>query len=210
MTGQVIESNAFHKNSGSPPDSEEWHWVEQLKQGQQQALRPLYERYGKKVYALSYRLSSDAEVAEDITQEVFVQVWQKIHNFKGESKFSTWLYSVTSHVAINHMRKQKRWWQSWFVKSDESMATEIIENVPTSDEQSDFTLSRSGLDKHIAALPQQARIVFVLFAIQGWRHEEISKELNIAIGSSKAQYHRAKQLLQMSLHQEEIDSGVVA
>lgn len=110
MTGQVIESNAFHKNSGSPPDSEEWHWVEQLKQGQQQALRPLYERYGKKVYALSYRLSSDAEVAEDITQEVFVQVWQKIHNFKGESKFSTWLYSVTSHVAINHMRKQKRWW----------------------------------------------------------------------------------------------------
>lgn len=210
MTGQVIEPNAFKSASTKNEEYDDTHWVEQLKRGQQQALRPLYEMYGKKVYALSHRLSSDAEVAEDITQEVFVQVWQKIHNFRGESKFSTWLYSVTSHVAINHMRKQKRWWQSWFVKNDAQTGADIIDNVPTTDEQTDFSLSRSGLDKHIAQLPQQARIVFVLFAVQGWRHEEISKELNIAVGSSKAQYHRAKQLLQASLQAENSLSEGVA
>ena len=210
MTGQVIEPTAFKSPSPKGGEVDDMRWVEQLKQGQQQALRPLYDRYGKKVYGLSYRLSSDSEIAEDITQEVFVQVWQKIHNFRGDSKFSTWLYSVTSHVAINHMRKQKRWWQSWFVKNDNESGTEIIENMPINDDSSDYELSRSGLDKHIMRLPQQARIVFVLFAIQGWRHEEISRELKIAVGSSKAQYHRAKQLLQESLKAEERQSEVVA
>lgn len=174
--------------------------VAKLKRGEQSALKSLYEQQGKRVYALCYRLAGDAEIAEDITQEVFVQVWQKIHNFRGDSKFSTWLHSVASNVAISHMRKQKSWWRSWF-GSDEQNEAELA-NVAVSDEASDFDLSRSGLDKHIAKLPEQARMVFVLFAIEGWRHEEISKELNMAVGSSKAQYHRAKQLLQQSIIKE--------
>jgi RNA polymerase sigma-70 factor (ECF subfamily) len=174
--------------------------VAQLKRGEQSALRKLYNIHGKRVYALSLRLSGDREIAEDITQEVFVQIWQKIHNFRGDSKFSTWLHSVASNVAISHMRKQKAWWRSWF-GSDEQNETELA-NIKTDDDLTNHDLSRSGLDKHIAKLPEQARIVFVLFAIEGWRHEEISKELNIAVGSSKSQYHRAKQLLQTTINSE--------
>ncbi|WP_299265470.1 RNA polymerase sigma factor [uncultured Psychrosphaera sp.] len=174
--------------------------VAQLKRGEQSALRKLYNIHGKRVYALSLRLSGDREIAEDITQEVFVQIWQKIHNFRGDSKFSTWLHSVASNVAISHMRKQKAWWRSWF-GSDEQNETELA-NIKTDDDLTNHDLSRSGLDKHIAKLPEQARIVFVLFAIEGWRHEEISKELNIAVGSSKSQYHRAKQLLQITINSE--------
>ncbi|GHB67264.1 RNA polymerase subunit sigma-24 [Psychrosphaera saromensis] len=174
--------------------------VAQLKRGEQSALRKLYNIHGKRVYALSLRLSGDREIAEDITQEVFVQIWQKIHNFRGDSKFSTWLHSVASNVAISHMRKQKAWWRSWF-GSDEQNETELA-NIKTNDDLTNHDLSRSGLDKHIAKLPEQARIVFVLFAIEGWRHEEISKELNIAVGSSKSQYHRAKQLLQITINSE--------
>lgn len=175
-------------------------FVAQLKQGEHSALKKLYELHGKRVYALSLRLSGDREIAEDITQEVFVQIWQKIHNFRGDSKFSTWLHSVASNVAISHMRKQKPWWRSWF-GSDEQNET-ALDSLQINDEQTNHDLSRSGLDKHIAKLPEQARIVFVLFAIEGWRHEEISKELNIAVGSSKSQYHRAKHLLQMAINSE--------
>ena len=174
--------------------------VAQLKRGEQSALKKLYDLHGKRVYALSLRLSGDREIAEDITQEVFVQIWQKIHNFRGDSKFSTWLHSVASNVAISHMRKQKAWWRSWF-GSDAQNEIEL-ENLKTDDDLTNHDLSRSGLDKHIAKLPEQARIVFVLFAIEGWRHEEISKELNIAVGSSKSQYHRAKQLLQNTINLE--------
>jgi RNA polymerase sigma-70 factor (ECF subfamily) len=174
--------------------------VAQLKRGEQSALRKLYNIHGKRVYALSLRLSGDREIAEDITQEVFVQIWQKIHNFRGDSKFSTWLHSVASNVAISHMRKQKDWWRAWF-GSDAQNEIEL-ENLKTNDELTNYDLSRSGLDKHIAKLPEQARIVFVLFAVEVWRHEEISKELNIEVVSSKSQYHRAKQLLQISINSE--------
>ena len=208
MTGNVIQPAAFKQRQNNADD--EQGWIEQLKQGKQTALKPLYNKYGKRVYALCYRLSGDAELAEDICQEVFVQVWKKIGNFQGDSQFSTWLYSVTSFQAINYMRKQKRWWQSWFVDKDSTSGEAMIDAIPTNDEQHDFALFRSGLDKHIANLPEQARIVFVLFAIEGWRHEEISKELNIAVGSSKAQYHRAKKLLKEALTLEEQNRGVVA
>ncbi len=216
MTGQIIQPDAF-KQHRSNTDDDEAGWITQLKAGKQTALKPLYDKYVKRVYALCFRLSGDAEIAEDICQEVFVQVWQKIGNFRGDSKFSTWLFSVTSHQAINHMRKQKRWWASWFVNNDSNVGNDesgsvdsVINSIPTTDEQHDFSYSGNGLDKHILKLPKQSRIVFVLFAIEGWRHEEIGKELDIAVGSSKAQYHRARQLLQKSLSDEEINCGVVA
>ena len=204
VTGNVITPAEF-SNPGHPTGDEDRAWVEQLKNGNQAALKGVYDKYLKRIYALSFRLAGDAEVAEDITQEVFVQVWQKIHNFRGDSKFSTWLHAVASNIAISHMRKQKSWWRSWF-GSDQQNELALSE-LATTDEMSNHDLSRSGLDKHIARLPQQARMVFVLFAIEGWRHEEIGKELNIAVGSSKAQYHRAKQLLQQAIVKENNESS---
>jgi RNA polymerase sigma-70 factor (ECF subfamily) len=200
VTGNVIAPEAFKGNQVQVDDDVQL--IFQLKGGDQHALKQIYDRYGKRVYALCLRLAGDREIAEDITQEVFVQVWQHIHKFKGESKFSTWLHSVASNVAISHMRKQKSWWRSWFGSDEQNDLA--LEQIEVNDEQTDHSLKRSGLDKLIAQLPEQARIVFVLFAIEGWRHEEISKKLNIAVGSSKAQYHRAKQLLQQALHKAEM------
>lgn len=203
MVGNVISPQQFQQVDVNRVDDDE-QLVVLLKQGNQNALKQLYDKYINRTYALSLRLSGDREIAEDITQEVYVQVWQKIHNFRGDSKFSTWLQSVTSNVAISHMRKQKPWWRSWFGSDEQNQ--QALDAQEISDDYSDYDLSRSGLDKHIASLPEQARVVFVLFAIEGWRHEEISKELGIAVGSSKAQYHRAKQLLQKQLLAEDEQS----
>lgn len=156
-------------------------------QGDVSAYQQLYALYVKRVYSLALRLTADTEMAEDATQEVFIQVWHKLENFQYNSKFSTWLYSVTSNVTISYMRKQKNWLQRVF--SSEEV------NVPELSTQD----GQVALDQCIMRLPEQTRIVFVLYAIQGLRHDDIAHQLNIAVGTSKAQLHRAKQLLQEML-----------
>ena len=153
-------------------------------QGQQQAFYQLYQQHHRRVYALCWRMLSDKEAAEDVCQEVFVQVWQKIENFRGESKFSTWLHSVATNIVLGHIRKHKTWLQRIF-----SIEDQVVEEKGT--EMPDL----GDLDKQIMKLPERARLVFILFAVEGYRHEEIARMLNMAVGSSKAQYHRARNLL---------------
>ena len=162
--------------------------IARAKQGDQQAFHQLYNEYHRRIYALCWRMLSDKDSAEDVCQEVFVQLWQKISNFRGESKFSTWLHSVATNIVLGHIRKQKNWLQRVFSIEDQPLA-EISVEMPTHQEEI------TALDKQIMRLPERARLVFVLFAVEGYRHEEISKILNMAVGSSKSQYHRAKSLL---------------
>ena len=88
--------------------SQEQEWIAQAKQGSQTAFHQLYEMHHRQVYALCWRMLADKYSAEDVCQEVFVVLWQKINNFRGESKFSTWLHSVASNVVLTHLRKQKQ------------------------------------------------------------------------------------------------------
>ena len=159
--------------------------IEKVKSGDQQAYAALYTLHVKRVYALCLRLLADREHAEDATQEVFVQLWHKIASFEGQSQFSTWLHSVTSNIAISYLRKHKNWLQKVVSFEQSGM-----------DEQSaDDCQGLNGLDKLVLRLPERARMVFVLHAIEGYRHEEIATMLGMAVGSSKSQFHRARQLL---------------
>ena len=169
------------------PDVES-QWIAQAQQGNQQAFHHLYENYHRRIYALCWRMMADKDSAEDVCQEVFVQLWQKINNFRGESKFSTWLHSVATNIVLGHIRKNKTWIQRIF-SIEEQVVEDIAVEMP----------ELSSLDKNIQSLPERARLVFILFAIEGYRHEEISKMLGMAVGSSKSQYHRAKGLLRESL-----------
>lgn len=162
----------------------EQEWIARAKQGDQLAFHHLYENYHRRIYALCWRMLADKEAAEDVCQEVFVQVWQKLGNFRGESKFSTWLHSVATNIVLGHIRKHKTWLQRIFSIEDQQVQEAAVE-MPDLPE----------LDKQIMKLPERARLVFVLFAVEGYRHEEIANMLGMAVGSSKAQYHRAKGLL---------------
>ncbi|AZZ96775.1 sigma-70 family RNA polymerase sigma factor [Pseudoalteromonas sp. R3] len=160
--------------------------VLRAQQGEQVAFEQLYQQCYRRVYGLCLRLLADQAHAEDATQEVFVQLWHKIAQFQGQSKFTTWLHSVTSNVAISYLRKQKNWLQKVVSLEDSGMEqTEIA--------QCD---SLNGLDKLVLRLPERARLVFVLHAVEGYRHEEVAGMLNMAVGSSKSQFHRARKLLQ--------------
>jgi RNA polymerase sigma factor (sigma-70 family) len=182
-----IKSRAEQPSVTSPELDEERATIRLAQQGDQQAFYQLYQKYHRKVYAICWRMLADKESAEDVCQEVFVQLWQKITNFRGESKFSTWLHSVTNNIVLGHLRKHKNWLQRIF-----SIEDQTIQDIGV--EMEDNT-GLTTLDKHIARLPERARLVFVLFAIEGYRHEEIAKMLNMAVGTSKAQYHRARGLL---------------
>lgn len=163
--------------------------IADVKAGSKYAFKTLYEQHIGRVYALCYRLTGDKGLAEDASQEVFIQLWRKIANYDGSSQFSTWLHSVTANVTISYMRKQRSWFQR-MLNIETSGITEPVAPQETDD---------NDLDMHIRALPERARLVFVLYAVEGYRHEEIASMLNMAVGSSKAQLHRARGLLKHAM-----------
>ena len=154
--------------------------------GDRDAYREIYHTHINRVYALCFRLTGERSLAEDAAQEVFIQVWRTLSGFDARSQFSTWLHSVTANVTISYMRKQKSWLQRVF----DIESTAVVEPVTTG------CSSDVDLETYILRLPERARVVFVLHAVEGYRHEDIADMLNIATGTSKAQYHRARQLLE--------------
>ncbi len=151
------------------------------------AYEQLYQLHVGRVLALCVRLCNDRDMAEDLTQEAFVQAWRKLSSFRGDSAFGSWLYRIATNTALSYLRKQTPFRKSLdIVDVEEPMMRE------TTDEQ-------IGLENAIAGLPDGARTVFVLYSLEGYTHDEIASMLGIAQGSSKAQLHRARQLLQQSL-----------
>ncbi|MBT1449961.1 RNA polymerase sigma factor [Glaciecola sp. XM2] len=150
------------------------------------AFKELYHLHVNMVYGLCLRLCADKSLAEDATQEVFIQLWQKLDNFDGKSKFSTWLHSVASNICISYIRKQKGWWQK---------VVSIVDS--TEHQQADLgSIADTEFEAYIYRLPERARWVFVLHALEGYRHEEIAKMLNMAPATSKVQFHRARKMME--------------
>jgi len=159
-----------------------------IRQKDQAAFRQLYETYNKRIFTLCLRLTGNMAMAEEATQEVFIQVWRKIDSFNGKSSLYTWLHRVASNTTISYIRKQKNWLNRVISKDDDDDPQRYEETwVPDPD--------LSLLDRLIMRLPQRARLVFVLHAVEGYRHEDIAKQLKTSTGTSKAQFHRARNLI---------------
>jgi RNA polymerase sigma-70 factor (ECF subfamily) len=156
--------------------------IERAKRGDRDAFKQLYLIHHKRVYGICYRLCGQAFLAEEATQDTFVRLWQKLPLFRGDSQFSTWLHSMTVNQALSSIKKYKSFW---------SRFTYLAEHTEVGQSEMQY----AELDKLLIKLPERARIVFVLFAIEGYQHNEIALQLNIAQGTSKAQYHRARKLL---------------
>jgi RNA polymerase sigma-70 factor (ECF subfamily) len=162
--------------------------IAQTKQRNQVAFKRLYDKYLGKVYGLCLRITGNRQLAEDATQEVFIQVWRKIDTFAGDSSFSTWLHSLTANTTISYMRKQKNWLHRMIRSDDyEELARQLPAGAVADEEH---------LQACLARLPERARLVFVLHAIEGYRQEEIATTLGIAVGTVKAQFHRARELME--------------
>ena len=177
----------------APPDRspDDRDFVERAQAGDTAAFEQLYRMQVGRIYALCVRMVPDPVRAETLTQDAFVRAWQQLRSFRGESAFSTWLYRLAVNVVLTDLRSEKR--RKARVESTDNLTLyDVATNQPSCDTDID-------LNAGIAALPAKARAVLILHDIEGYRHDEIGKMLDIAPGSSKAHLHRARKLLRKML-----------
>ncbi|MDZ3823437.1 MAG: sigma-70 family RNA polymerase sigma factor [Pseudoxanthomonas sp.] len=160
--------------------------------GDVRAFENLYRRHAGRLNAVLWRLAGGVEArAEDWLQEAFVQAWQQLPGFRFESRFGTWLHRLAVNTALMQLRALAARPEGRIdAGADEAVLAGEVE------EQPDLC---HDLERAVAALPPRARAVLVLHDIEGWQHQEIGVALGIAVGTSKAQLHRARGLLRNHL-----------
>ncbi len=162
--------------------------VRQAASGDLGAFERIYRAHSRRVYATILRLvGGDRGRAEDLTQEAFVRVWQKLAEFRFESAFGTWLHRLAVNVALMALRAGRAQ-----VQADDDIDDEGLQLPQARPSAPDV---RIDLEALIPRLPPRARAVLLLHDVEGWQHDEIGKELGMAVGTSKAQLHRARGLL---------------
>lgn len=181
----VVTANAAHLDA-----FDEQSAVRRASRGDRGAFEWLYRQHVGRVYGTIWRLLGGQHArAEELTQDAFVKAWQALPGFRGDSAFATWLHRVAVNTAMMHLRARS----GAEDRETDDAALELAAAPQGS------ASARLDLGRAVASLPPRARAVIVLFDIEGWTHEEIAAELGMAIGSSKAHLHRARQLLRERL-----------
>ena len=166
--------------------------IKQAQRADARAFEALYKMQIDRVYGICLRMTGNVSEAEDCAQDAFIQAWNKMDRFRGDSAFSTWLHRIAVNSVLSRIRKAKREQDRITAVSDTGVAT-----VTTGD-----TGELRDLSEAVDRLPEGARNVFVLHAIYGYSHDETGQMLGIATGTSKAQLHRAKRLMAQQLKQQ--------
>ena len=172
---------------------DEQHWVQRARQSDTAAFEKLYRANIDKVYGLCLRMTGNVSEAEDCAQDAFIQAWNKLDRFRGESSFGTWMHRVAVNVVLGRMRKSKR---------EQDRIRAVSDVAPPLTTVADDGELRD-LEQAINELPSGARHVFVLHAVYGYSHGETGDMLGIAEGTSKAQLSRARRLLAQQLDEED-------
>ena len=161
--------------------------------GDRHAFERLYRQHVSRVFSLCARMVTDRTRAEELTQDVFVRAWEKLHLFRGESAFGTWLHRMTVNVVLNARKSEGRS-RSRFEDDEEGDGVDALPARPLAPGD------RMDLEAAIAKLPPGARRVFTLHDVEGYKHEEIAEMLGVTSGATKAQLHRARLLLREALN----------
>ena len=166
--------------------------------GDGDAFEQLYRRHYRRVYALSLRMLGDPTMAEDMTQEVFVNLFTKIGSFRGESQFTTWLHRMTVNQVLMYFRKAST--RSELTTDEGETPIQIVRGTENPNKMP--VVDRIGLENAIKQLPLGYRTVFVLHDVEGYDHDEIARMLEISQGTSKSQLHKARLKLRGLIRQQ--------
>jgi len=191
----TVESSDYSCNmatTNTDAFADEAAWIRQAQRSDSRAFEALYRLHIDKVYGLCLRMTGNVAEAEDCAQEAFIQAWNKLDRFRGDSAFSTWLHRIAVNSVLGRMRKSKR---------EQERILAVAENTLVPVSMGDSCELRD-LSEAVGRLPEGARHVFVLNAVYGYSHDEAAKMLGIATGTSKAQLHRARRLLAQQLKQQ--------
>lgn len=195
---QVDEANA------DTPEASDHALAQRAAAGDMPAFEELYQRHNRRVYSLCLRMTQNVSEAEDLAQEVFIQLFRKIGSFRGDSAFTTWLHRLTVNQVLMHFRKRsvrdEKTTEEGEMPDQAVLGTENPNQMPVVD--------RIALDHAIAQLPPGYRAVFVLHDVEGYEHEEIARMLGCAVGTSKSQLHKARMKLRGLLKQRNLPQVV--
>ena len=169
-------------------DEPEARWIANARGGDTAAFERLYRTYVGRIYGLCLRMTGRPELAEECTQDAFVQAWRSLAAFEGRSAFGTWLHRIAVNEVLGRTRRRVPHLESVDALSD-------AEHPPATDDPESDAVVSFDIETAIAGLPAGARHVLVLQAIYGFSHEETAELLGIAVGTCKAQLHRARLLL---------------
>jgi len=175
-----------------PDVTDEADWIARAQRSDAKAFEDLYRLHVGTVYGLCLRMTGNVAEAEDCAQEAFIQAWNKLERFRGDSTFGTWLHRIAVNAVLGRMRKSKR----------EQDRIKVVAELTTSAAAHADSGELRDIADAVDRLPERARHVFVLYAVYGYTHEEVGSMLDIAQGTSKAQLHRARRLLSQQLEKE--------
>jgi RNA polymerase sigma-70 factor (ECF subfamily) len=184
---RASSAEAFVTETPGAPEIAEW--VRRARAGDHGAYERLYRSHCARVFALCVRLSGDRGRARELAQDAFVHAWRKLPLLEAEAAFSSWLYRLTVNVVLMELRRDRRW-------NEREAGSDVLDAAePRRVARTESPGTRVDLERAIATLPNQARAIFVLHDVDGYPHEEIAAQMNIAVGTSRAQLHRARRLL---------------
>jgi len=160
-----------------------------------EAFEEIYRRHHKRVYSICFRMVRNAADAEDLTQQVFIQLFRKLHTFRGDSSFTTWLHRLTVNQVLMHFRR--RVVKAEKITDDGATPIRIVSGTENPSRMA--LIDRIALNQAIGQLPPGYRMVFILHDVEGFEHDQIGKMLGCAVGTSKSQLHKARQRLRQLL-----------
>jgi RNA polymerase sigma factor (sigma-70 family) len=166
--------------------------------GNRKYQRILYDQYSKPMLSVCLRYAKSVLEAEDILQEAFIKIFSKIGSFRRESKLGTWIKRIVINTALNHQRSKLYLYPM--------VDVDTMHNLHDEKEMPISAYHVGELTKMIQSLPTGCQVIFNLYAIEGYQHNEIAEALNIKEGTSKSQYARARHLLKEMLAKSEKDS----
>ena len=161
--------------------------MDRARAGELEAFEVLYRRHVGRTYAVALRMLGDEGEAEEATQDVWVRAWEKLGGFQGQSAFTTWLHRLAVNRILDRLRWQRR----------HTDRAEPLEHPGAADHPapSETPEARVDLERALATLPEGARIAFVLHQVEGMKCKEVAETTGTAVGTVKAQLHRARNLL---------------
>jgi len=191
-------TNVTDGDGASTPKTTDFELTQRSANGDMGAFQELYERHNRRVYSLCLRMTGNVVEAEDLAQEVFIQLFRKVGSFRGESAFTTWLHRLTVNQVLMHFRKRGVRLEQ--TTEEGEVPVQIVKG--TENPNAMPVVDRIALDKAIVQLPPGYRTVFTLHDIEGHEHEEIARMLGCSVGTSKSQLHKARMKLRGLLRQQ--------
>lgn len=210
MTTDTLNFPVFHNSDALDPDeasgkgpipeakvakATDFELAQSAAGGDMAAFEEIYQRHHRRVYSICLRMLQNAYEAEDLTQDVFIQLYRKIGSFRGDSAFTTWLHRMTVNQVLMHFRKRT----VKFEKTTEEGETPVQIVSGTENPFKMPIVDKIALENAIDQLPAGYKNVFMLHDVEGFEHEEVAKILGCSVGTSKSQLHKARLKLQKLL-----------